>query len=88
MLHDKHENIFSNNLFYVFVDLKSGNEKPDYYIVPSLDVADYIKASHTKWLKEPSKTGKKHNDNSMRIFEIDTDSIVVKYLNRWDNLKL
>lgn len=88
MMQKKHENVFSDNLFYVFVDLKPGNDKPDFYIVPSLDVAKYIKERHEQWLKEPStRTGKMHNENPMRIFEIDDDKIV-KYLNRWGNLQL
>lgn len=87
IMQEKHEGTFSNNLFYVFVDLKPNNEKPDFYIVPSIDVATYIKESHEKWLKEPSKrTGKKHNDNSMRVFEIDNDQVAAKYQNSWDNL--
>jgi len=49
---------FSDNFFYVFVDLKPGNDKPDFYIVPSEVVAKYVRESHEKWLKEKSKSGK------------------------------
>src|SRR5580704_1943785 len=35
MLAKKHEDIFSINLFYVFVDLKEEDKKPDFYVVPS-----------------------------------------------------
>ena len=88
MLQEKHENVFSDNLFYVFVDLKPGNDKPDFYVVPSLHVAKYIKERHEQWLKEPStRTGKMHNENPMRNFKID-EKIAPQYLNRWDNLQL
>lgn len=55
--------------FYVFVDLKPTNEKPDFYIVPSKTVANYLKKTHSEWLKRP-KSGKPHNDTPMRLFEI------------------
>jgi hypothetical protein len=42
----KDENIFSDYLFYVFVDIKTNNEKPDYYVVKSKTVAEYVKATH------------------------------------------
>jgi len=88
ILQKKHENIFSDNLFYVFVDLKLGNEKPDFYVVSSEVVAKYIKKSHADWLKTLSKSGKRHRDNPMRLFEINDDSIASKYLNNWKNLGL
>jgi len=83
----KHENISSDNLFYVFVDLKSGHEKPDFYIAPSKYVAKYIKSAHEEWLNTPSRSGKKHQDNPARFFEID-DKEIPKFLNRWDSLGL
>jgi hypothetical protein len=88
ILQSKHENIFSDSLFYVFVDLKHGNEKPDFYVVPSKIVAEYIKESHIDWLKQASKKGKAHKDNPMRLFEINDESSASKYLNRWQNLGL
>jgi hypothetical protein len=88
ILQSKHENIFSDNLFYLFVDLKPGNEKPDFYVVRSKTVADYVKKTHSDWLKQTTKKGKAHKDNPMRLFEINDDSSVTKYLNRWDNLRL
>jgi hypothetical protein len=87
ILNNKAEKNFSDNLFYVFVDLKLGNEKPDCYVVPSKEVANYVTKSHSEWLKTPGRNGKKHNDNNMRLFEID-DKQIPLYLNRWDNLTL
>jgi len=36
-------------MYYVFVTLKSKPERPDFYIVPSKFVADYIKKTHKYW---------------------------------------
>jgi len=88
ILTKKHENILSDNLFYIFVDLNEGDKKPDFYIVPSKVVADYVRTTHQNWLKKPSKKGKKHKDTDMRLFEIDDDKVAEKYLNKWKNLGL
>ena len=88
ILQKKHESIFSDSLFYVFVDLKPNKEKPDFYIVPSKDAAKYVKESHADWLSQPSRTGKKHKDTDMRLFEIEDDATASKYLDKWENLGL
>ena len=79
---------FLDSLFYVFVDLKPNKEKPDFYIVPSKDAAKYVKESHADWLSQPSRTGKKHKDTDMRLFEIEDDATASKYLDKWENLGL
>jgi len=40
ILNKKSENYYTNNLFYVFVNLKEGNQRPDFFIVPSKIVAE------------------------------------------------
>ena len=44
------ENLYSDNFFYVFVDLKHGDLKPDFYVAPSKTVADY-KKTRTRSIK-------------------------------------
>jgi len=88
ILSKKHENIFSDNLIYVFVDLNEGDKKPNFYIVPSKIVADYVKTEHQKWLKTLSKTGKQHKNTDMRLFELNDDKTAEKYLNKWAILGL
>jgi len=88
ILNKKQESIFSDNLFYVFVDLNEEDKKPDFYIVPSKIVADYIKTETEKWMKSPSKTGKPHVDSGIRLFEIYEDEIAKKYYNNWELLGL
>lgn len=83
ILNKKAEDFQAENLFYVFVNLNNGGN-PDYFIVPSKDVANYTKQNHIQWLETPGKKGQKHNDTSMRKFD-DKEGA---YQNRWDLLGL
>jgi hypothetical protein len=83
----KDENIFSDNLFYVFVDIKNSNEKPDYYVVKSKTVAEQVKTAHQKYLAKSGGEGKPHPDAELRAFTIE-DSDVDKFLNMWGTLGL
>ncbi len=84
MLNEKAEKYFADNLFYVFVNLKEGNQRPDFFIVPSKIVAQYCKKNHTNWLKMPNRKGGKHKDTSMRKFFDGKE----KYLEKWEILNL
>lgn len=81
-LNQKNENIVGDNIVYFFVSLNE-MEVPEYHIVPSKIVADYVKNSHQEWLNTPGRNGQKHNDNPMRKFADAED----KYLNNWNCLK-
>lgn len=72
------------NVFYVLVRLNEEDKKPDYYIVPSENVAAYIYRTHREWLSGTKRDGTPRKDSSMRVFDADEYS----YLNRWDLLKL
>lgn len=80
---EKAENKHSKNLFYIFVAFKEMNERPDYFIVPSKEVAKLVKEGHKKWLATPGKKGQEHKDSALRQFN-DKEG---KYLERWDLLK-
>lgn len=84
ILNKKGEDFYSKTLFYVFVNLNGNDERPDYFIVPSKIVADYIKYGHAEWLNKPSKKGTPHRDSTMRLFS-DKEG---KYLERWEFLGL
>jgi len=84
VLNSKAEEFYSDDLFYVFVNLVAVGKLPEYYIVPSKIVADTVKAGHKAWLDTPGKNGQEHNDNPMRMFE-DKEQ---KYRDKWDTLKL
>ena len=84
VLNSKAEDFFADNLFYVFVNLIDNEHLPEYYIVPSKDVADAVKAGHKQWLDTPGKKGQKHNDSKIRMFADDKQI----YKDKWDSLKL
>jgi hypothetical protein len=84
LLNKKAEDYFTDNLFYVFVNLKSNTSRPDYYIVPSKVVAEHVKKGHAEWLRTPGKWVKQHSDTSMRMFRDEN----AKYLEKWELLGL
>ena len=68
-------------LFFVFVNLNNNN-CPNFCIYKWLEVIK-IEREYKKWLKTPGKKGQKHNDNSIRVFELKND----KNLNDWTILR-
>lgn len=78
----KAENHYSSNMYYIFVAFKKIDERPEYFIVPSKDVAKHVREGHKKWLATPGKNGQPHKDSSMRNF----NDKLGKYLDRWDLL--
>ena len=79
-LNKKAESDFKDNKFYIFVHLKSELTRPDFYIVPSQQLAENVKNNHKNWLAELGRQGQAHNDNDLRVFKDDVD----KYKERWD----
>ena len=82
MLNKKAEDQDASDLFYVFVNLKKEEERPDFYIVPGKIVAEQIKSSHQEWLETPGKNGEPHKDTSIRAFRVEND----EYRERWEFL--
>lgn len=81
ILNKKSEDYYSPNHFYVFVALKSVGVKPDYYVVPSADVAGFTRSSHADWLQGTKADGSARKDSSMRKFITTPDS---HYRDNWD----
>jgi len=44
------------------------SDPPKCWIVPSVIVANALKVTHQKWLSEPGKNGRVHNDSNVRRF--------------------
>lgn len=84
MLNRKAEDYFADNLFYVFVNLKSEQERPDFFIVLSEIVARSVQDGHARWLKEPGRHGQPRNDSNIRKFQDHAG----KYLEAWSLLGL
>lgn len=82
VLNEKAETFYADDLFYVFVNLKSAEERPDFYVVPSKVVADLVRSSHREWLETPGQKGQSHKDNPVRQF-LDPER---QFLERWDLL--
>jgi len=75
----KHEDIIDKNLFYCFVVLSNPNELPKFFIVPSKEVAMYVKWQHQHWLSTRKNIVK---DTTMRNFRIEVDD-PKKYSENW-----
>ena len=79
ILTQKSEDFFSDNHFYIFVNLNEPGIRPKFFVVPSEVVAQYISTSHKNWLNKPGRNGQQHNDNQMRRF----DDLEGQYLEAW-----
>ena len=84
ILNKKSESFFSENHFYVFVALHPLGYRPDFYIVPSLEISNYTSKSHSEWLSGTKKDGSERKDSNMRIFK-DSEQ---KYKEQWEVLGL
>lgn len=95
----KHEGIFSDRLFYVFLDFGLDlTTQPKCYIIPSGTVASVIKTSHQAWLSEPGKKGQQRKDTDFRRMLPDYDRMglvfgfgagwMERYYENWDILRL
>ncbi len=75
------ETLVGNDLYYVFVDLRE-LEAPDYFIIPSSIVAQYVSETHKSFLKAQGK------DSNMRklpnCYEPNFD--LTKFKDRWESL--
>lgn len=78
----KDESVVDESIVYVFVMLKSLVELPEYYIVPSNVVANYIYTTHREWLSQKGKKGQVRKDSEVRKFK----DMEKKYKGRWDLL--
>ena len=58
-LNSKPEELFNPKLFYVFVNLNNDKAPPEYHIVKSKVVADFVREGHALWLKTHGRNGQK-----------------------------
>src|SRR5579859_5726124 len=64
ILNEKAERYIAKNLFYVFVNLRAHPERPEFFVVPSKDVAAHITTGHSDWLTKKGPGGRPHKDSS------------------------
>ena len=60
------ERLFSNNHYDVFVLLTGVGSRPDFYIVPSKVVAEYVATTHSEWLASPKADGRPRKDSTIQ----------------------
>lgn len=84
ILNKKSEDFHSDSHYYVFVSLKEIGKRPDYYIVPSKIVANYVSSTHSEWLKGCKSDGSHREDSAIRNFK-DTQK---QFLEAWNLIKL
>ncbi len=80
VLNKKAEELSEDNFIYVLVNLNRLEQLPDYYIVPSKIVAEYIKKDHKEWLNTPGEKGQSHRETDMRMFRDEND----EFKNKWE----
>lgn len=83
LMNEKHERVRARDLIYCFVLLDHERPAPRVFLVPSRDVAAYVRWEHRHWKRHStsSRTGK---PTSMRVFRIPAEDPLKKWLPpRW-----
>ena len=80
----KSESFSGANHYYVFVLLRGIGLRPDFYIVPSKVVAEYVSSTHSQWLAGTKADGSPREDSAIRNFR-DADN---EYKETWEMLDL
>ena len=62
ILSKKSETYFSDRHVYIFLSIQGLGVRPDYYVVPSQDVANHIQTKHQNWLKGRKSNGEPRKD--------------------------
>lgn len=81
--------ISRKNDFIVLVNLKLNFERPDFFVVPTVQVNRWLMSEFNKWLKTPGKNNRPHSVNnkqrhlSYKKFE---KILVAKYRDDWDSI--
>ncbi|MCW3983206.1 MAG: hypothetical protein NWE96_04345 [Candidatus Bathyarchaeota archaeon] len=82
----KNEDIVDDNLFYCFVLLRE-NQLPRFFIVPSRNVAEYLKWEHEQWMNYQRPNGEMPKETTIRTFRVGLKSsnyeIGLKYEDNW-----
>lgn len=82
-MNKKHETIADKNLIYCFVYLKKPDDLPLFFVVPSKEVARYVRWQHQHYLKTRKRAVV---DSNMRVFRISVDD-PDHWKNNWKQFK-
>jgi len=84
LLNEKADEAYSDSHFYVFVNLSDPGSAPEFHVVPSKVVADYVRKDHKKWADTLDRHGKLHGHSAIRQFR-DPEK---DFLGKWELLGL
>lgn len=87
----KAEKFFGDNFFWVLagIPLPTINTFFEYYVIPNQIMAENEPKYHHLWLETPSRNGRAHQDNPVRVVLLPPSKSpfywdISPYLNRWD----
>lgn len=87
----KAERVFGDNFFWVLGGIPRPNIETnfEYYIIPSLVMAENVAKAHQLWLRTPGKKGQAHRDNKVRTVHLPPYKSfsgwdISEYRERWD----
>jgi hypothetical protein len=80
----KSETFVADNHYYIFVALHPIGKRPEFYVVPSSEVAEYTSRTHAEWLAGSKKDGSERKDSNMRVFR----DVEPKYREKWECMGL
>jgi len=66
----------------VLVDLKDNNTSPEYFIIPTKELDNALRALHEHWLNSPAKRGKPHSPDN-RMFRFGGTKFQDEWLSKW-----
>lgn len=94
----KNETLVAPNIFYILVTLKDEGKRPDFYVVPSKIVAEYIKQAHQIFVNLPPKVKlERHKGKSikeirkkstMRLFPVTRNDVLGKMPEKLRSIKI
>ena len=87
----KAERDFGPTFFWVLagIPLRGSAGQPDYYIIPSRNMAHNVTEQHELWLRIPGAKGQPHKDSRVRTIELPPRKSlngwdISPYLNKWE----
>ncbi|MEM3578529.1 MAG: aspartate ammonia-lyase [Candidatus Bathyarchaeia archaeon] len=85
VLHESTEKLIRDNLFYVLVNLRE-NETPEYFILPSKIVAEYVARTHKLFLQQGGQNSTMRKIPNTYGEDLDNTRLENKFKDRWDLL--
>lgn len=70
LMNKKAEKLKEEDLFYAFVRLNMPEGEPEFWIVPSLIVANAMVDSDKVWMDKPKRDGSAHKETPLRLFAL------------------